>query len=162
MCVCLHCPLSPLPFPVPSLSQEYEEDEEELPEGHVWIEDEQTAEQAMEVDGNTPADDWVTTGHEWINKRVRRIFPVVGGTGGSSDGTITAWAPPDEDGDQLWRMTHDDGDVEDLEDYEVKELMNVGPSFYDYLSLSLSRSLLLSLFSFSFSAFFFFPSVANN
>ena len=59
---------------------------------------------AMKVDDGEE-DDWKVTGHPWIGKRVRRIFEKIG----ASDGTITSWAPPDADGDELWRMTHDDG-----------------------------------------------------
>ena len=102
---------------------------------------------------------WLESGHEWLGRRVRRLFP------GSdfADGTISAvrvlrhgscsrpkrhrhplvpnnpplihlhcsctmpppqrvqWVPADGEDMALWRMQHDDGDTEDLEEHEVTE-----------------------------------------
>ena len=40
-----------------------------------------------------------------------------------SDGTIACWVPagPGADDHPLWRVLHDDGDTEDLEEHEMKD-----------------------------------------
>lgn len=36
-----------------------------------------------------------------------------------SDGVIVGWLPPDGEDEALWHMVHDDGDEEDLDEYEA-------------------------------------------
>ena len=62
-----------------------------------------------------PADEeeWLTTGNRWIGVGCLRYFhhvPVVG--------TIVAWLPPTAEDPALWRLRHEDGDEEDLEEHE--------------------------------------------
>ena len=66
------------------------------------------------------AQGWQTDGHEWIGRRVHRRFQVADGSSVSTVGTIKVWVPADGDDPALWRVYHDDGDVEDLEEFEVK------------------------------------------
>ena len=67
--------------------------------------------------------EWQTSGHRFIGQRVCRSFdgepPIFEKR--LAHGVITKWAPESEPGlkDDLWHMTHDDGDREDLEEYEV-------------------------------------------
>ena len=58
------------------------------------------------------SDGWLESGHEWVGQPVLRIFPTVG----PSTGKITKWLPADEDDGALFRVDHDDGDKEDLEE----------------------------------------------
>ena len=61
---------------------------------------------------------WLSTGHEFIDKRVRRFFP----DHPSADGVVKKWRPPteDEDGTVQFHVEHDDSDEEDLDEAEVK------------------------------------------
>ena len=62
---------------------------------------------------------WLSTGHEFIGKRVRRFFPGFP----SADGVVKKWRPPteDEDGTVQFHVEHvDDGDEEDLDEAELK------------------------------------------
>jgi hypothetical protein len=58
--------------------------------------------------------EWRTSGDAWIGKKLMRIFDGV-----EYVGHITHWAPPLEEDPPLWRLQHEDGDIEDLERYEV-------------------------------------------
>ena len=62
---------------------------------------------------------WRSSGHLCIGRRVRRIFrrTII------ADGTIACWVPagPGADDHPLWRVLHDDGDTEDLEEHEMKD-----------------------------------------
>ena len=64
---------------------------------------------------------WLPTGSQWLGRRVRRHHK-----GRAVDGLLTAWVPEvpgvPEDA-ALWRMVHDDGDLEDLEEAEVHEAL---------------------------------------
>jgi hypothetical protein len=64
---------------------------------------------------------WQTSGHDWIGQRVLRPFaghdPAVG--------TVISWVPRDGDDDPLWHVLHDDGDEEDLEEFEMKEALEL-------------------------------------
>ena len=61
---------------------------------------------------------WLSTGHEFIDKRVRRFFP----DHPSADGVVKKWRPPteDEDGTVQFHVEHDDSDEEHLDEAEVK------------------------------------------
>ena len=64
---------------------------------------------------------WQTDGHEFVGKRVRRFFgPKI------ADGIIISWLPAGEDPEEdpaLFRMKHDDEDMEELEVLEVVNAM---------------------------------------
>mmetsp|Transcript_36771 Transcript_36771/g.119567 ORF Transcript_36771/g.119567 Transcript_36771/m.119567 type:complete len:439 (+) Transcript_36771:50-1366(+) len=61
---------------------------------------------------------WETTGHEWLGTRLARQFGRR-----CAFGTVTSWVPADEaeKDPPLWRVEHDDGDGEDLEQEEVEQ-----------------------------------------
>ena len=63
------------------------------------------------------AENWLSRGHRWVGRRVRRFFDV---SDGFLDGTIARWLPASGDDAALWHVVHDDGDEEDLEAYEVR------------------------------------------
>ena len=72
---------------------------------------------------------WLSTGNEYIGKRVRRFFPDYP----SADGVVKKWRPPteDEDGTVQFHVEHDDGDEEDLDEGELKagiKAYTLGPS----------------------------------
>ena len=72
---------------------------------------------------------WLSTGNEYIGKRVRRFFP----DHPSADGVVKKWRPPteDEDGTVQFHVEHDDSDEEDLDEAEVKagiKAYTLGPS----------------------------------
>jgi hypothetical protein len=71
--------------------------------------------------------EWRVDGHPWLGERVRRTsWATKRYADGYHDGTLTAWLPEGEDPDgdpALWRMVHDDGDEEDLEEHEVCEAL---------------------------------------
>ena len=63
-------------------------------------------------------DDYETSGSHWIGKSTVRCF----GRNAWSWGTVVAWLPPEKnDGVAFYRVRHDDGDEEDLDDGEVRE-----------------------------------------
>ena len=86
-----------------------------------------------EVEQGTPDSEpeqdinWSTEGHDFLNARVALAHEKPKGGKRVFLGTIVKWAPPDADaGDQaLFHVRHDDGDSEDLEDYEVKAAMEM-------------------------------------
>lgn len=63
-----------------------------------------------------PSVDYVSEGHEWIGRKVQRVFGrrVV-------LGTVIAWAPPANEDAPLWHVLHEDGDEEDLDEDEVRD-----------------------------------------
>ena len=72
---------------------------------------------------------WLSTGNEYIGKRVRRFFPDYP----SADGVVKKWRPPTEDegGTVQFHVEHDDGDEEDLDEGELKagiKAYTLGPS----------------------------------
>jgi hypothetical protein len=73
------------------------------------------------------AESWLAEGHEWLHRRVARPF----GKSKVFLGKITKWIPADPaEGDgPLFHVVHDDGDVEDLEEYEVTALYSL-PTCY--------------------------------
>jgi endonuclease III len=75
---------------------------------------------AQAVDATLEAEEWQTSGHKWIGVKLARRFK-----GGIATGRITHWVPAGVDNPiedmALWRMMHDDGDLEELEEYEVDE-----------------------------------------
>jgi hypothetical protein len=81
-----------------------------------------TTAKAVEVDEDEEEEPvMVTTGHEWISRRVARFYPTTGKT--PTEGIITGWCSKDtmmsEEAVDLWHVLHDDGDEEDLEEAEV-------------------------------------------
>ena len=86
-----------------------------------------------EVEQGTPDSEpeqdinWSTEGHDFLNARVALAHEKPKGGKRVFLGTIVKWAPPDADaGDQaLFHVRHDDGDSEDLEDYEVEAAMEM-------------------------------------
>ena len=64
---------------------------------------------------------WLTEGHPFVGKKVRRLFNNVSG---AVDGKITKYLPANGKQPALFHMVHDDGDEEDLEYVEAKEAIN--------------------------------------
>jgi hypothetical protein len=65
---------------------------------------------------------WQTEGHEWIGERVLRVFE----SGATAGAKVSKWMPANldaEDEPALWHIVHDDGDEEDLEEYEMVDAM---------------------------------------
>jgi hypothetical protein len=67
-----------------------------------------------------PPVEYLKTGHDWLNRKVRRVFkkgqPAV-------IGTIVGWLPEQGEDFALWHVKHIDGDSEDLEEHEVKKFL---------------------------------------
>ena len=65
-------------------------------------------------------DQWQHEGHEWIGKRVARQF-----NNSVILGTIVSWLPAGKRKDDfaLWKVEHDDRDLEDLEQHEVQDAL---------------------------------------
>jgi hypothetical protein len=61
---------------------------------------------------------WQTSGHEWLDAGVRRIFD-----GEGTNGKVVKWAPANGKDPAMWHIEHEDGDEEDLEEEEVREAM---------------------------------------
>ena len=78
--------------------------------------DEGEAEAAVEA--------WELSGHEWIGRRVLRVFKAKDkwSKPTSAVGSIVRWLKEDKDGDgPYFHCVHDDGDEEDLEEDEARE-----------------------------------------
>jgi hypothetical protein len=60
---------------------------------------------------------WLSSGSKHIGKKIVRIFP----KHSYVNATIIGWLPPDGADPPLWRCQHDDGDDEDLEEFEVEQ-----------------------------------------
>ena len=59
---------------------------------------------------------WLKSGSEWIGRGVCRTF-----FGHVSTGRVVYWIPANDEGDEaLWKVRHDDGDMEDLDEEELK------------------------------------------
>ena len=71
-----------------------------------------------DIDVEQPEEVWFQEGHDFIGKRVARHFKVKGGMRAML-GTIVSFLPPDGEDEVLFRVEHDDGDMEDLEEYEA-------------------------------------------
>ena len=63
---------------------------------------------------------WQAEGHMLIGKRVLRAFGSSKKTS-VAKGTVTKWLPADREEVALFRVVHDDGDEEDLEEDECKD-----------------------------------------
>jgi len=61
---------------------------------------------------------WRHEGSSYIGKQTRRFFPQGGGFV-HSNGVLTGWLPAEGEEPALWHMQHEDGDEEDLEEFEV-------------------------------------------
>jgi ATP-dependent 26S proteasome regulatory subunit len=84
--------------------------------------------------GQGTDDEWKAVGNRWIGSRVRRYFEDFGVW---ANGTITRYLPPEDvsqgnkgggksrkaadSASALWHVEHDDGDEEDLEEFELTE-----------------------------------------
>ena len=77
---------------------------------HIGGRDKKSLDLARELLGG-----WLEAGHEWLHRRVRRFHKKK-----TVDGTIVKWAPAEGDDEALWKMMHDDGDEEDLDEEEVE------------------------------------------
>jgi hypothetical protein len=66
------------------------------------------------LQGTVAPPEWIESGHEWIGRRIKRVF---GPTGSTAMGRIVSWAQAD----RLWHVVHGDGEEEDLEEHEVEE-----------------------------------------
>jgi hypothetical protein len=74
----------------------------------------------IETPGIVQTNGFLTAGHMWVGQAVTRFFLAVGFV----QGTITCWQPPTPDGDPpQWRMVHDDGDEEDLDEQEASDAL---------------------------------------
>ena len=87
-------------------------DEEDQHEDHV---------PASDGEGSDD-EEWLTTGSRWLGRRISRSFP------GSSEvpstsvvGRVVAWLPETREDPALWRLRHEDGDEEDLEEHELED-----------------------------------------
>lgn len=81
--------------------------------------------------GSALPDGWSEEGSAAVGRRVRRFYALHG----ACDGTVVAWLPPvpgagaggeagGDDGEvALWRVLHDDGDVEEVEEDELDEAL---------------------------------------
>jgi hypothetical protein len=58
--------------------------------------------------------EWLTAGSTSLGARVTRVF-----NGVAHSGTVTKWAPADGGDQALWRVSHDDGDQEDLDEEQL-------------------------------------------
>ena len=78
------------------------------PEEHVVASSDETDDQEEE---------WLTTGSRWLGRRILRSFPGAPAVVGK----VVAWLPQTRKDPALWRLRHDDGDEEDLEECELEE-----------------------------------------
>ena len=63
------------------------------------------------------ANEWLREGSAMLGRRVVRRFDKI-----AVLGSVVAWLPANEEGDPtLYRLVHEDGDVEDLEEEEVND-----------------------------------------
>jgi hypothetical protein len=81
-----------------------------------------------EEDSDEEMDDpieWLTSGHKWVGKTVRRIIEKDEGEEGFLvvECTVTAWVPTEGDDFALWHVQHADGDEEDLEEWEMLDAL---------------------------------------
>ena len=76
-----------------------------------------TAEPPAAGNDDDEDEEWLTTGSEWLGKRVARVFGL-----DRFIGVVISWVRENTDGDPpLWKIQHEDGDEEDLEEYELKK-----------------------------------------
>ena len=68
------------------------------------------------------AEEWHTGGFEWHGRRTRTFYEMEGDCL-VADGTVSAWKEESATVTALWRIEHDDGDVEELEAHEVREAL---------------------------------------
>ncbi len=64
--------------------------------------------------------EWLTTGSTFLGARVTRVF-----NGKHYSGTVARWAPRSGDDEALWKIAHDDGDREDLDEEQLKAAINL-------------------------------------
>ena len=72
----------------------------------------------MEPGADEESPPWQLGGSRYIGRRVGRTF-----NRHVALGRITGWCEADADEPALWHVAHDDGDGEDLEEYEVPWLI---------------------------------------
>ena len=77
---------------------------------------------------------WRETGHPWLNRRVLRVGRRANGSRWVVHGRVTGWIPADDDDEALWRVDHDDGDREDLDEAEVSASLAAIARWYTELS----------------------------
>lgn len=91
-----------------ALSQPHEEEDAGPYEDHV---------PASDGEGSGGDEEWLTKGSRWIGRRISRTFPGVP----TVVGRVVAWLPETRSDQALWRLRHEDGDEEDLEEHELEE-----------------------------------------
>lgn len=96
-----------------------------------------SAEKGRVMGDDQASEEWRTSGSAWLQRRLLREFPgsphptVVGAV-------VTGWISGEENGGlALWHVEHDDGDEEDLEEYEVMEAARLA---FDTLQQSLQMT----------------------
>ena len=62
---------------------------------------------------------WLDAGSEWVGERVLRVFS----SSGPVEGRVIKWLPQGSESDEpaLYKVEHTDGDLEDLEEHEIRE-----------------------------------------
>ena len=102
---------------------EDDDEEEEAAEEEAEAEEEEEDEEeggGARLRDSPPPEGWLTSGHRWVGRRVRRFFEL---EGDFFDGTVSRWLPADGEDEPLWHMVHDDGDEEDLEEFEMRRAL---------------------------------------
>ena len=66
----------------------------------------------------TGEEQWLDAGSEWIGERVLRVFS----SSGPVEGRVIKWLPQGSESDEpaLYKVEHTDGDLEDLEEHEIR------------------------------------------
>ena len=77
---------------------------------------------AAEAAAAAPAEEWLTSGSEWLGRRTR-TFHHMEADCLVADGTVVAWMCETSTVAALWRVEHDDGDTEELELHELCEAL---------------------------------------
>ena len=62
-------------------------------------------------------EEWQTSGSRWLGRRISRSFPGVP----TVVGRVVSWLPATQEDPALWRLRHEDGDEEDLEEHELED-----------------------------------------
>jgi hypothetical protein len=89
---------------------------------------------------------WQASGHQWIGVKLARCFQ---GDVAYTYGSITRWLPAGESNPTenfaLWRMKHDNGDVEDLDEQEVIEAIDAYKCQQQRATLKIGARILYSV-----------------
>jgi len=98
-------------------SEDEEEDDEDWKVSELEVDEEELKRDMKhhEEDAKIPTKRWKSSGPH-VGSLTRRFFNVHGVV----DGKIIGYRPPRDGNKALWHVKHDDGDEEDLEEFEVK------------------------------------------